>query len=78
MTRQEKRGLADLRAMNRKERLRKILAAKTKPRKNEDMEAPALVVGVGPGHLHGVDRWRDAAMPLRTPGCPWRCSLDPS
>ena len=49
MTRQEKRGLADLRAMNRKKRLQKILAAKVKPHKNEEMETPALVVGVGPG-----------------------------
>jgi ribosome biogenesis GTPase len=49
MTRQEKRGLADLRAMKRKQRLQKILAAKIKPHKNEEMETAALVVGVGPG-----------------------------
>jgi len=49
MTRQEKRGLADLRAMKRKQRLQKILAAKIKPHKNEEMETPALVVSVGPG-----------------------------
>jgi len=49
MTRQEKRGLADLRAMNRKKRLQKILAAKTKTHKSDEIETPALVVGVGPG-----------------------------
>jgi len=49
MTRQEKRGLADLRAMNRKKRLQKILAARVKPHKNEEIETPALVIDVGPG-----------------------------
>ena len=49
MTRQEKRGLADLRAMNRKKRLQKILAAKIKPHKNQEIETPALVIAVGPG-----------------------------
>jgi ribosome biogenesis GTPase len=60
MTRQEKRGLADLRAMNRKKRLQKILAAKSKSHKNEETEATALVVGVGPGictvAIHGEIR----------------------
>jgi ribosome biogenesis GTPase len=49
MTRQEKRGLADLRAANRKNRLRKILAAKSKLNKHEDIETPGLVIAVGPG-----------------------------
>jgi ribosome biogenesis GTPase len=50
MTRQEKRGLADLRAANRKNRLRKILAAKSKPNKHEETETtPGLVIAVGPG-----------------------------
>jgi putative ribosome biogenesis GTPase RsgA len=49
MTRQEKRGLADLRAMKRKKRLQKILAARIKPQRNEEMETSALVIGVGPG-----------------------------
>jgi len=49
MTRQEKRGLADMRAANRKRRLQKILAAKSKPKKNEDAETPGLVIAVVPG-----------------------------
>jgi len=50
MTRQEKRGLADMRAVNRKRRLQKILTAKSKPNKNrEDAETPGLVIAVGPG-----------------------------
>jgi ribosome biogenesis GTPase / thiamine phosphate phosphatase len=49
VTRQEKRGLADMRAANRKRRLQKIVAAKSKPRKHEDVETPGLVIAVGPG-----------------------------
>jgi ribosome biogenesis GTPase / thiamine phosphate phosphatase len=50
MTRQEKRGLADMRAVNRKRRLQKILAARLKPnKKQEDAETPGLVIAVGPG-----------------------------
>jgi ribosome biogenesis GTPase / thiamine phosphate phosphatase len=50
MTRQEKRGLADLRALERKKRLQKILAAKSKSHPVADeVEATAIVVGVGPG-----------------------------
>src|ERR1022692_1901014 len=49
MTRQEKRGLADLRAASRKRRLQKILAAKSKPKKHEEAETPGLVIAVGPG-----------------------------
>jgi ribosome biogenesis GTPase len=53
MTRQEKRGLADLRAVERKKRLQKILAAKAKSnaaqRLNEGIECSALVIGIGPG-----------------------------
>ena len=50
MTRQEKRGLADMRAANRKRRLQKILAAKSKPNKNQaDAETPGLVIAAGPG-----------------------------
>ncbi|HTA43293.1 MAG TPA: ribosome small subunit-dependent GTPase A [Bryobacteraceae bacterium] len=45
----EKRGLADLRAMNRKKRLQKILALKRKPTPESTNEASALVIGVGPG-----------------------------
>ena len=49
MTRQEKRGLADLRAASRKRHLQKILAAKSKPKKHEEAETPGLVIAVGPG-----------------------------
>src|SRR5262249_1899522 len=51
MTRQEKRGLGDLRAMKRHERTNAILAvkAKKKKRKNDEVEANALVIGIGPG-----------------------------
>jgi ribosome biogenesis GTPase / thiamine phosphate phosphatase len=50
MTRQENRGLADMRAANRKKRLQKILAAKKKPQiSNTDIDAGALVIGIGPG-----------------------------
>jgi ribosome biogenesis GTPase len=50
MTRQEKRGLADMRAANRKRRLQKILTAKSKPNKlQEDTQTPGLVIAVGPG-----------------------------
>jgi ribosome biogenesis GTPase len=48
MTRQEKRGLADLRAANRKKRLQKFLAAKIKPKKHEEAETPGVVIAVGP------------------------------
>jgi len=51
MTRQEKRGMADLRAMKRHQRTNAILAvkAKKKNRQNDDVRADALVIGVGPG-----------------------------
>ena len=51
MTRQEKRGLADMRAMNRKKRLQKVLALKRKPTPEpiNDNETSALVIGAGPG-----------------------------
>lgn len=50
MTRQENRGLADLRAMNRKKRLLKFLALKNKPtpRATFEIETSALVIGAGP------------------------------
>ena len=45
------RGLADMRTANRKRRLLKILAAKSKPnrRPQEETETPGLVIAVGPG-----------------------------
>src|SRR6185312_417614 len=51
MTRQEKRGMADIRAMKRHQRTNAILAvkAKKKTRKKDDVEADALVIGIGPG-----------------------------
>jgi ribosome biogenesis GTPase / thiamine phosphate phosphatase len=53
MTRQENRGLADMRAANRKKRLQKILAAKKAkqkpPASKLESGRAALVVGVGPG-----------------------------
>jgi ribosome biogenesis GTPase len=68
MTRQEERGLADLRAMNRKKRLQKILAAKIKPHRNEAIETPALVIGVGPGMcttaIDGETRQCRCALPV--------------
>lgn len=53
MTRQEKRGLADLRAMKRHQRVNEILAVKAKAKKKgsneEGLETDSLVIGIGPG-----------------------------
>jgi ribosome biogenesis GTPase len=50
MTRQEKRGMADLRHRDRKNRLRKLLAAKSKPTiTNTAAETHALVVSAARG-----------------------------
>ncbi|HVV46067.1 MAG TPA: ribosome small subunit-dependent GTPase A [Bryobacteraceae bacterium] len=50
MTRQEKRGMADIRAMKRHERTSAILAGKArKNRQKEEVEANGLVIGIGPG-----------------------------
>jgi ribosome biogenesis GTPase len=51
MTRQEKRGMADIRAMRRHERTNAILAVKARKNnlKTDDVEADALVIGIGPG-----------------------------
>lgn len=51
MTRQEKRGLGDIRAMRRHERTNAILAVKAKKKKQqtEAVGADALVIGIGPG-----------------------------
>jgi ribosome biogenesis GTPase / thiamine phosphate phosphatase len=51
MTRQEKRGLADLRALKRHQRVNQILAGKArkKVQVNETLETDSLVIGVGPG-----------------------------
>ncbi len=48
--RQEKRAHGDLRHRDREKRLQKLLAAKSKPRtENNAGDAEALVIGVGPG-----------------------------
>jgi len=49
MTRQEKRAFGDLRHRDRKQRLQKLLAAKSRPQTTENLDTPALVIGVGPG-----------------------------
>ncbi len=49
MTRQEKRANGDLRHRDRRKRLQKLLAAKSKPRTNEAIETDGLVIGIGPG-----------------------------
>src|SRR6266700_3879966 len=49
MTRQEKRANGDLRHRDRKQRLQKLLAAKSKPLTNEAIETDGLVIGIGPG-----------------------------
>ncbi len=49
MSKQESRGLADLRAMERKKRLQKILAAKSRPTAVAADECSALVIAIGLG-----------------------------
>jgi ribosome biogenesis GTPase len=48
-SRQEKRSNGDLRHLERKRRLQKLLAAKAKPQATEIGETDALVIGLGPG-----------------------------
>ena len=53
MTRQEKRGLGDIRAMKRHERIDEILVVKVRKKKKaatgETLETDSLVIGVAPG-----------------------------
>jgi ribosome biogenesis GTPase len=49
MTRQEKRANGDLRHRDRKKRLQKLLAAKSKPQTKEIVDTNGLVIGIGPG-----------------------------
>jgi ribosome biogenesis GTPase len=49
MNRQEKRGMADLRHRDRKNRLRKLLAAKPQPNRQIDPDATSLVISSARG-----------------------------
>jgi ribosome biogenesis GTPase len=50
MTKQEKRGMADIRHMHRDRRLQKLLAARTKTTQTQQEDSStALVVNIGPG-----------------------------
>lgn len=70
MTRQEKRGLADLRATKRHQRTNEILAAKARAKKRagseEGLETDSLVIGIGPGvclvSSGGEEQWRRTEM----------------
>jgi ribosome biogenesis GTPase len=55
MTRQEKRGMADLRHRNREKRLQQMLAAKTKKKPIEENECEAIVIGAARGFCSVVD-----------------------
>ncbi len=56
MTRQEKRGLGDVRAMKRHQRVDEILVIKARKKKesatSEKLEPDSLVIGVTPGGVY--------------------------
>jgi ribosome biogenesis GTPase len=70
MTRQEKRGLADLRHRDRKQRLRQLLAAKNKLQSHQCSEANALVIGHARGHCLIADARGERLVRCDLPAAP--------